>query len=280
MLSQLAIKDSLDFFIKEDEIYKNFAYINSLPKDMVKCSLKFKDDMVISGLPFFFETLNYFLDEKIDYLKYLEFEGKEVSKEDKFEIHFDLPFNIVLSAERLALNLLQKSSSISTNTKSYVDKLKNSNIKILDTRKTTPGLRFLEKYAVNVGGGDNHRFNQTDIWMIKDNHKSFFGGVKQAIDYFNSVKSFYTPIVLEIHSIDELKEGIELGAKHFMLDNFSPDQIKEASLLKQAHHTFEVSGGINLDNIESYIVEGVDVISSGSLTYNARQVDISLKYHR
>jgi nicotinate-nucleotide pyrophosphorylase (carboxylating) len=116
--------------------------------------------------------------------------------------------------------------------------------------------------------------------MIKDNHKNFFGGVKEAIDFFRNVNSFYTPLVLEIHSIRELKEAINLNVLHVMLDNFDPEQILEAVKIKPEGMTFEVSGGISLNNLNDYLIDGVDAISSGSLTYNAKQVDISLKYHR
>lgn len=280
MLKSVILKETIEFFIKEDDLHKNFNYIQSLPSEYVDCVIKFKDDLCISGLSFFFETLNYFLDEKINYSKFLELEGKRVKKEENFELSFKAPFNAVLSAERLALNLLQKSSSITTNTTQYTDKAKLKNIEILDTRKTTPGLRFLEKYATQVGDAKNHRFNQTDVWMIKDNHKHFFGGVKEAIEFFEKVNSFYTPLVLEVHDLVELKEALKLNVRHVMLDNFSPSQIKDAIELKTHSVTYEVSGGITLENIDDYLIDGVDAISSGALTYNAKQVDISLKYFR
>lgn len=280
MLKKIILKDSIEFFIREDDLHKNFNYIQSLPSELVDCTIKFKDDLCISGLSFFFETINYFLDEEIDYSHFLELEGKEVLKSDLFELKFKAPFNIVLCAERLALNLLQKSSSITTNTKKYTSLADLRSITILDTRKTTPGLRFLEKYATQVGGAKNHRFNQTDVWMIKDNHKNFFGGVKEAVQFFKGVNSFYTPLVLEVHDLSELEVAIDLNIKHVMLDNFTPDQIKDAVQVKPRGMTYEVSGGVTLDNINSYLIDGVDAISSGSLTYNAKQVDISLKYHR
>jgi len=153
-----------------------------------------------------------------------------------------------------------------------------SGIKILDTRKTTPGLRFLEKYAVRVGGGFNHRMGQTDTWMIKDNHKSFFGGLKGALEFFGKMGSFYNSVVVEIHNTSELEEAISHGVKHVMLDNFTPEQVSEAISLKRDSMTFEVSGGINLDNIKNYLISGVDGISIGKITYDAPSVDISLKF--
>jgi nicotinate-nucleotide pyrophosphorylase (carboxylating) len=269
---------NFNLFFEEDDIAKNFSYISELPSESVTCILKIKDDMVLAGLPFFFETFNYLSKKNFDYSEFMEFEGKAFSKEDFIEIRFELPFNIALTGERIALNLLQRASSIATCTKQYVDMV--GNIKILDTRKTTPGLRFIEKYAVKKGGGYNHRFGQVDAWMVKDNHKTFFGSVEKAIKYFQSLNTFYQPIIVEIHDLGELKRAHSVGAKHFLLDNFSPEEIKEAISIKDSEMTYEVSGGINLENIKNYILEGVDAFSSGSITYNAPHVDLSLKMQR
>ncbi|MAX66042.1 MAG: carboxylating nicotinate-nucleotide diphosphorylase [Bacteriovoracaceae bacterium] len=275
---QSGLRKSLEYYFSEDELAQNFFYTHSLPQDLVECQLKIKDDMVLSGLPFFFETFNYLTQNPFDYSEFLFWEGKKILKQDSREIKFQLPFNIALSGERIALNLLQKSSSISTYTQRFVEKA--GNIKILDTRKTTPGLRFLEKYAVNKGGGFNHRFSQTDAWMIKDNHKKFWHGLKPAVEHFRGLHTFYTPLIVEIHDLEELNEAISLGIKHFLLDNFSPVEVKKALELKDATMTYEVSGGINLESLEDYLFEGVDAISCGSITYNAPQVDLSMKIER
>lgn len=275
-LNAVFIQELVTSYFKEDDFHTNFMYVSKLPADEVACSLKFKQDMVVAGLPFFVETFKYLCDAPLKELLCLE--GREVKKGE--ELNFKLPFNVALTGERIALNLLQRASAIATFTKKFVDIAQTKNIKILDTRKTTPGHRALEKYAVNVGGGHNHRFGQMDVWMIKDNHKNFFGGLKEALAYFESMKTFYHPIVVEIHDLEELKLAIELGVRHLMLDNFSPEQISEAVKLKTKAQTYEVSGGISLDNLKNYLIEGVDAISSGSLTYNAPHVDISLKYNR
>lgn len=279
-LNSKALDKMFENFFSEDDLSRNFHYVNSLPNEIVNCSLKFKDDLKIAGLPYFFEAFNYLSNKKFDYREYLSFEGRDVLKNEKFELNFEMPFSVVLTAERIGLNLLQKASSIATYTNKFVEIAKNSNIHILDTRKTTPGHRAIEKYAVQVGGGKNHRFGQADCWMIKDNHKSFFGGLEEALSFFEGINSFYTPTVVEIHSLEELKKGLELNIKHFMLDNFSPEQIHEAIKLKSDNVTYEVSGGINLTSLKSYLIEGVDAISTGSITYNAPHVDISLKYKR
>jgi nicotinate-nucleotide pyrophosphorylase (carboxylating) len=275
-----SLRPMIEQFFQEDDLQRNFVYIQSLPKDIVQCELKFKDDLVIAGLPFFFETFNYLMSNELSYQEFLNFEGTNVQKNENFNIKFQLPFNIVLTAERLALNLLQQASSIATMTSQFATKASHKGIKILDTRKTTPGLRLLEKYAVVKGGGYNHRYGQTDAWMVKDNHKSFFGGLEQALNFFKDQKSFYNPIVVEIHNIEELIQAIELNVNHIMLDNFKPETIREAVKLKKANMTYEVSGGITLENLDNYLIEGVDAISVGAITYNARHVDISLKYKK
>lgn len=277
-----SMRKELEYFFEEDDISRNMFYIASLPEDTVKCSLKIKDDLLLAGLPYFFETFKYLGADNLNYKEFLKYEGQSFTKEQKFEIHFELPFSLALMGERIALNLLQRASSVATHTKYFVDNTKGMKtpVKILDTRKTTPGLRGLEKYAVVVGGGHNHRLGQTDVWMVKDNHKSFFGGVKEAIAYFESMKGFYTPLVLEVHNQEDLNEAILLGVKHVMLDNFTPDNILKAIAIKPKGMTYEASGGINETNIKDYMIEGIDAISMGGLTYNARAVDVSLKYSK
>lgn len=271
-------KKNFELYFQEDELAKNFSYLNSLPTEPVICKIHLKDDLILAGLPFFFETFNYLKDGIVNYDSLLDYEGQAFKKESQKTIEFSLPFNIALSGERIALNLLQKTSSIATHVKKFKELA--GEIKILDTRKTTPGLRFVEKYGVHVGGGSNHRFGQTDVWMVKDNHKNYFGGVENAIQFFRDQNTFYTPIVVEIHDLKELEEVSGLGVKHFMLDNFTVEDIKKAVALKSKGMTYEVSGGVTLSNLKDYLIDGVDAISSGSLTYAAPPVDISLKYNR
>jgi len=269
------MRKNFELFFNEDDLSKNLNYLNSLPSTTVHCHLKIKDNLILTGLPYFFEAFNYISNTPINYSEYLKFEGKQFKKDEGFQIDFELPFDVALSGERIALNLLQRMSSVATYTKSFVDLA--GDIKILDTRKTTPGLRAFEKYAVTVGGGFNHRLSQLDCFMIKDNHKSIFGGVENAILYFKNLNSFYNPIIMEVHDLKEINEGYKLGVKHFLLDNFSPSEIQDAIKSKKSDMTFEVSGGITLQNIENYLIKGVDAISSGSIIYNAPSVDISLK---
>jgi nicotinate-nucleotide pyrophosphorylase (carboxylating) len=209
---------TLKEFYTEDDLYRHSKYINSLPNTEVNCHLKLKSDMRVAGLEYFFAAFNYLLADKKDFSQFMEFEGVDIKKEHKKEIIFKLPFNVALTGERIALNLLQHASSIATYTNEFVQKA--GDIKILDTRKTLPGLRAIEKYAVTVGGGYNHRYGQTDMWMIKDNHKTMFGGLKEAFEFFKGLNQFYTPILAEIHNLEELNLAYELGIKHVMLDNF------------------------------------------------------------
>lgn len=273
-LNRVFIKELIASYFKEDDFHSNFSYISKLPTESVRCRLKFKQDMLVAGLPFFVEAFNYLLSSPLED-DLLKSEGTWVKMGD--ELSFSLPFNVALTGERIALNLLQRSSSIATFTRNFTEKAKAKNIKILDTRKTTPGHRALEKYAVNVGGGHNHRFGQTDCWMIKDNHKSYFGGLEQAVKFFHDLNTFYKPLIVEIHNLEELEKAIRMNLNHLMLDNFSPEQIKLAVKLKTERQTFEVSGGVRLNNLENYLIEGVDAISVGALTYDAPHVDISLK---
>ncbi len=277
-LEMAALQRHLQFFFEEDDIGRNFHYIHSLPMDPVKAELRFKSDMIVAGLPFFVAALEY-LGVCLKFSKKLE--GQFVKAGTASE-SFELPFGIALTGERIALNLLQRASSIATHTHQYVEAVKRSGlpIAILDTRKTTPGLRFLEKYAVRVGGGRNHRFGQSDLWMVKDNHKSFFGGVAKAVSFFKEQGAFYNGIEVEVHTLEEMRQALDLGARHLMLDNFTPDQVAKAVELKKGVCTVEVSGGVSLSNINNYLIKGVDAISIGRLTYGAPPVDISFKYER
>lgn len=278
MVELKALQQSLQYFYQEDDLTRNYTYLQSLPKHKVHCELKFKSDMLIAGIDFFKQSF-YYLDSGIDLSMLDEWERVEVQKSEKKQVEFELPLNIAITGERIALNLLQRASSIATYTKKFVDKVENYPIKILDTRKTTPGLRFLEKYAVQAGGGYNHRFGQLDMFMIKDNHKNSLGGAKKAIDFFRNLNSMYTPLMMEIHNLEELEIAIENNIKHVMLDNFSNEMILKAVSIKPKEMTYEISGGVRLHTIEEYLIDGIDAISIGALTYDAPAVDISLKYH-
>jgi nicotinate-nucleotide pyrophosphorylase (carboxylating) len=264
-------------FYAEDDLSGNAFYLKNLPTENVTCNLKIKSNLILAGLPYFVGAFNY-LGSNLSINEFEKYEGQHFSAGEN--ISFTLPFNIALSGERVALNLLQRTSAIATFTNNFVKRAAPENIKILDTRKTTPGLRIVEKYAVRIGGGFNHRFSQADAWMIKDNHKNYFGGLKPALNFFRAMQTFYQPIIVEIHSLAEFKEAIELKVKHVMLDNFSADQIQEAIKIKPNDLSIEISGGVNLSNIDNFLIPGVDAISIGALTHSAPHVDLSLKFSK
>lgn len=187
----------------------------------------------------------------------------------------------ILQAERLVLNLMQRLSGIATQTREYVNKLDGLKTKILDTRKTTPGMRLLEKYAVKIGGGENHRFGLYDMILIKDNHIDFAGGIENAIDRTHEylrINNKKLKIEIEARSINDinviLKKG---GIDRILLDNFTPDQTKIAVSVIGDKAEIESSGNITIENIRSYAECGVDYISIGALTHQIKSIDLSLK---
>ena len=273
-LLQVGLRADIVRFFEEDDLQGNAFYLSKLPSNEVECLLKIKSDVVLSGLPYFFSAFNY-LGAKVNDEIINKYEGQRLNRGEV--ITFQLPFSIALTGERVALNLLQRASAVSTFTSKFVEQARPHGIHILDTRKTTPGLRSLEKYAVRMAGGHNHRFSQADVWMIKDNHKTFFGGLKPAWDFFQSMQTHYQSIVVEIHSLEELKLAFDLGVKHVMLDNFSREEILSAIEIKKPHVTYEISGGVNLENCQNYFIKGIDAISIGALTHSAPHVDFSMK---
>lgn len=201
------------------------------------------------------------------------------------EIAFEVfaTIHTILKAERLVLNIMQRMSGIATLTRQYTDRLKGYHTRVLDTRKTTPNFRLLEKEAVRIGGGINHRFALYDMIMLKDNHIDYCGGLAKAInlahEYVQKVKPGLK-IEVETRSLDDVATVVQVGkGKVFriMLDNFTPEKISEALQLINGQFETEASGGINLDNLEAYAATGVDYVSVGALIHQARSVDLSLK---
>ena len=187
----------------------------------------------------------------------------------------------ILQCERLVLNCMQRMSGIATLTHRYTEKLKPYKTKLLDTRKTTPNFRLLEKEAVRIGGGVNHRFGLYDMIMLKDNHIDYCGSIEQAIDRAFAYVQEKKPglkIEVETRTLEDVRRVLAVGkVDRIMLDNFKPEQITEALALIQGKYETEASGGINLDNIEAYAATGVDYISSGAIIHQARSLDLSLK---
>ena len=187
----------------------------------------------------------------------------------------------ILSTERLVLNFMQRMSGIATQTSKIVQLIEGTDVKLLDTRKTTPGVRYMEKWAVRIGGGHNHRFALYDMIMLKDNHVDYAGGVKPAIERANAYLKETgrdLKIEIEVRNETELAEAIEVGnVDRIMLDNFTPERIVAALKMIPDHFEVEASGGITIDTIRSFAETGVDFISVGALTHSFESLDMSLK---
>ena len=183
----------------------------------------------------------------------------------------------LLAGERVALNFLQQLSGVATLTRKFVERVAGTGTEILDTRKTTPGLRCLEKDAVRMGGGKNHRFGLYDGILIKDNHIVAAGGIRNAVSRARSFVEHMKKIEVEVKNLVELDEALAVGAEVILLDNMSVSQVREAVQKTSGRASLEVSGGVNLDNVRDYALAGVNFISVGALTHSAKAVDISLE---
>jgi nicotinate-nucleotide pyrophosphorylase (carboxylating) len=245
-----------------------------------KAVLKIKQSGILAGISIAEKIFKY----KEPACRIIPFkkDGNKIKPGEKaFEIEASV--HTILQCERLVLNCMQRMSGIATLTHQYVDKLKGYKTKILDTRKTTPNFRLLEKEAVRIGGGMNHRFGLYDMIMLKDNHIDFCGGIEKAIEKayeYVRTKKLGLKIEVETRSIDDVKKVVSFGkGKVFriMLDNFQPKQIKEAIKIIGEQFETEASGGINLDNIVDYAKTEVDYISAGALIHQARSLDMGLK---
>jgi len=243
-----------------------------------KAVLKIKEDGLLAGVEVA-EKIFRFMQPNIIFTAFKK-DGDEMKYgETAFEVSAKV--HTILQTERLVLNTMQRMSGIATLTKTYVDKLKGYTTKLLDTRKTTPNFRLLEKEAVRIGGGVNHRFALYDMIMLKDNHIDYCGGIEKAINKAYAYVQATKPglkIEVETRSIADVKTVMAVGkVDRIMLDNFTPGLITEALKIIGKKYETEASGGINLGNIESYAATGVDFISSGAVIHQARSLDLSLK---
>jgi len=243
-----------------------------------KAILKIKDEGVVAGVDVAEKIFAY--SDSTSIIKKFKKDGDEMQPgEVAFEVEAKI-YNI-LTCERLVLNCMQRMSGIATLTKKYTDKLKGYHTRLLDTRKTTPNFRLLEKEAVKIGGGYNHRFGLYDMIMLKDNHIDYCGGLEPAITKaWNYVQKEKPGLKIEVETrnLDDVKKVMSIGKiDRIMLDNFAPDEITEALKIINGVYETEVSGGINYENIELYAATGVDFISSGAIIHQAQSVDLSLK---
>lgn len=237
-----------------------------------------KADGIIAGLPVFARVFTL-LDEETDFTFYVK-DGDRVSKGQRLAvIRGDI--RALLSGERVALNYLQRLSGVATYTNRVVKLLEGSGIKLLDTRKTTPNMRLLEKYAVTVGGGCNHRYNLSDGILLKDNHIGAAGSVAKAVAMAKAYAPFVRKIEVETETLDMVREAVEAGADIIMFDNMTHDIMKEAVRIIDGRAETECSGNVTEENISKLKDVGVDYISSGALTHSAPILDLSLKHlHR
>lgn len=271
----------MDEALREDIGDGDHSTLSCIPADAKgKAVLKIKQDGILAGI----EVAEKIFEYKQPGSVFTAFkkDGDKISFGEKaFEV--EALVHTILQCERLVLNCMQRMSGISTLTALYTDKLKGYKTRLLDTRKTTPNFRLLEKEAVRIGGGINHRFGLYDMIMLKDNHIDYCGGIEKAINRaykYVLAKKPGLKIEVETRNIDDVKKVIAVGkGKVFriMLDNFTPEQIKDAVKLIKEDFETEASGGINLDNIEEYAKAGVDYVSVGGLIHQARSLDLSLK---
>ncbi len=271
----------IDAALQEDVGDGDHSTLCCIPADAKgKAVLKVKQDGILAGVDVAEKIFKY-KKPAANFIRYKN-DGEEMKAGEKaFEVETSV--HTILQCERLVLNCMQRMSGIATQTKLYTDKLKGYKTKLLDTRKTTPNFRLLEKEAVRIGGGVNHRFGLFDMIMLKDNHIDYCGGIEEAINrahkYVINVKP-HLKIEVETRSLEDVKKVVSIGKDkvlRVMLDNFSPQQITEALHLIDGAFETEASGGINLDTIQQYAETGVDYVSVGGLIHQAKSLDLSLK---
>ncbi|HMG06966.1 MAG TPA: carboxylating nicotinate-nucleotide diphosphorylase [Mucilaginibacter sp.] len=265
--------------LKEDVGDGDHTSLSTIPADTTgKAKLLVKDEGILAGVELAVEIFNI-VDAGLTLDIFLN-DGAVVKPKD---VAFEVQGNAqsILKAERLVLNCMQRMSGIATKTREIVDLLKGTNTQVLDTRKTTPGLRYLEKWAVRIGGGVNHRFGLYDMILIKDNHVDYAGGIREAIERANQYltdNNKKLAIEIEVRNLEELAQVLQTGhVNRILLDNFNFAELREAVNIIQGRFITEASGGITIDNIREYADCGVDYISVGALTHSVKSLDLSLK---
>src|SRR6476469_2446123 len=271
----------IDHALAEDVGDGDHSTLCCIPADAKgKAVLKIKQDGILAGVDIAEKIFRYkkptahFIRNKND---------GDVMKEGEVAFEVETQVHTILQLERLVLNCLQRMSGIATLTRLYTDKLKGYKTRLLDTRKTTPNFRLLEKEAVRIGGGVNHRFGLFDMIMLKDNHIDYCGVIEEAITRAYDYVQRYRPdlkIEVETRTLEDVAIAVEVGRgkiHRIMVDNFTPEDIKKALLLVKGDFETEASGGINLETIEEYAATGVDYVSVGGLIHQARSLDLSLK---
>jgi nicotinate-nucleotide pyrophosphorylase (carboxylating) len=275
------LKHLVEEALQEDVGDGDHSTLSCIPAEKKgKAVLKIKQDGILAGLEVA-EKIFRIVEPEVKFISYKHDGEPMTSGQKAFQVEASI--HTILKCERLVLNCMQRMSGIATLTKQYTSKLQDYETKLLDTRKTTPNFRLLEKEAVKIGGGVNHRFGLYDMIMLKDNHIDYAGGLEAAINKAHTYVQSSKPglkIEVETRSIEDVKKVCEIGkGKVFriMLDNFIPELCAEAVKIINNEFETEASGGINLDTIQTYASTGVDYVSVGGLIHQARSLDLSLK---
>ena len=265
--------------LKEDVGDGDHTSLATIPEGTLgKAKLLVKDYGILAGVELGVEIFN-FIDSGLRVNVLLQ-DGAEVKLKD-IVLEVEGSVHSILKAERLVLNCMQRMSGIATNTNEIVDLLKGTHTQVLDTRKTTPGMRYLEKWAVRIGGGVNHRFGLYDMILIKDNHVDYSGGIRRAIEnarHYISTLDKKLAIEIEVRNLDELEQVLQTGGvDRILLDNFNFVDLKQGVNMVEGRYITEASGGITVENAREYANCGVDYISIGALTHSVKCLDLSLK---
>lgn len=268
------LQRKIEEWLFEDVGHGDITTMATIPADEKGTGILYaKNSGLIAGLDIT-EQVFHTVDHELSFQRFVT-EGSQVQKGNVIaEVTGSV--QAILTGERLALNLLQRLSGIATRTQLFVKEISHTQARIVDTRKTTPGLRLLEKYAVRVGGGHNHRFALYDAVMIKDNHSKGAGGIKEAVRKAREAIPHTMKIEVEAESLMQVQEALDAGADIIMLDNMSCDMMREAVQIISGKAIIEASGGVALETVRAIAETGVDVISVGGLTHSVAALDISL----
>jgi nicotinate-nucleotide pyrophosphorylase (carboxylating) len=269
------MKNLIQTALMEDIGSGDITTDNLIDKDMTgKGVLTAKEGLVLAGLDVA-KSVFEFLDPQVRFLS--AYKDGEKLKKGSIVLTVEGNLRALFLGERTALNFVQRLSGIATYVRTFVDKLEKKNVRLVDTRKTTPGLRVLEKYAVRAGGAHNHRIGLYDGVLIKDNHIAVCGGVKKAVEKIKKNIPHLLKIEVEVSNLSQVKEALDARADVIMLDNMDVSEIKKAVKLINRHALVEVSGGIAMDDMLAVADSGVNIISMGALTHSARFMDISMR---
>ena len=278
-MNDITMKMQADQLIRmalQQDITSEDVSTNAVMRSAVKGTVDLiaKEDGIIAGLDVYARVFQI-LDEKTEV--HFNFKDGDAVKKGDLLATVNGDIRVLLSGERVALNYLQRMSGIATYTSQVAKLLEGSKVTLLDTRKTTPNCRVFEKYAVRVGGGCNHRYNLSDGVLLKDNHIGAAGSVAKAVAMAKEYAPFVRKIEIEVETMDQVKEAVEAGADIIMLDNMTPEMMKEAVNFIDGRAQTECSGNITKENIQKILETGVDFVSSGALTHSAPILDISMK---